>query len=504
MKNKKLEAGLKYQKLGWSIIPVNRDKKPYVEWKEFQTTPPTSDQIIQWLADFPDCNLAVVTGKVSNLVVLDFDNLKTPQDLQKTFKTKLGNKLSNTIIQRSGNGWHVFFRYPKGEDLKTYPKMVPNVDIKAEGGLVTIYPSIHSSKKRYKWWIKTSPLEHDLKYLKNIPAIVLESIIITLGLQEPELEIPKPQLIVGRDMLKKVHPEPKWIVPGVLSAGLTILAGKPKVGKSVFALNILMAMAYGKEVFGKFKMKKGKCIYLALDEGDKALQDRVKSMIKTSSEFKTDSPFIDNLLTTSEWIRMDEGGISLLEEQIKEYEPNLIVIDVLEAFRPATTPKGKSQYQVDYNDMVKIKKLAHSYNVDILALHHLIKSKAEDTHDMIAGSTGLVGGADGQLVLYEKSNKQIILDVRSKHFEAKRYVMERHNLKWKISGLERDVKSTTNKQAVYDVIVSAGGRPITTKEIIDQTGLERDVINKLIYTMKKEGDIRSVGRGVFELKDEFE
>ena len=68
-----------YQKWGVSVIPVvYRDKRPLVDWKEYQSRRPDNEEVAEWWDRYwtdSDANIGIVCGRVSdNLVVLDFDS----------------------------------------------------------------------------------------------------------------------------------------------------------------------------------------------------------------------------------------------------------------------------------------------------------------------------------------------------------------------------------------------------------------------------------------------
>ena len=52
------------------------------------------------------------------------------------------------------------------------------------------------------------------------------------------------------DLQKKKFAPINWVVPGIVVEGLTLLAGKPKRGKSWFALNLALAVAQGGTTLG--------------------------------------------------------------------------------------------------------------------------------------------------------------------------------------------------------------------------------------------------------------
>ena len=72
-----LDKAIKYYELGLSLIPVGKDKKPLLpSWKEYQSQRASLEQIKEWFSN-NDVNIAVVTGLISGIAVVDFDLDKT-------------------------------------------------------------------------------------------------------------------------------------------------------------------------------------------------------------------------------------------------------------------------------------------------------------------------------------------------------------------------------------------------------------------------------------------
>src|SRR5262249_58141949 len=67
-------------------------------------------------------------------------------------------------------------------------------------------------------------------------------------------------------------PEPRWAVEGILPEGVTVLAGKPKLGKSWLALNVALAVAGGGVALGAVRVEGGLVLYLALEDTRRRLQ----------------------------------------------------------------------------------------------------------------------------------------------------------------------------------------------------------------------------------------
>jgi len=140
---------------GLSVIPLKyRGKEPLVPWKEFQKRLPSIKEVEEWLRRFKNFNIAIVTGAVSgNLVVIDFDSEEKFKEFIAKVRednTRLAEVLANTWIVKTGKGYHVYFRIEE-HTFRTKPKLVADVDVKAEGGYVVAPPSIHPSGARYEF-----------------------------------------------------------------------------------------------------------------------------------------------------------------------------------------------------------------------------------------------------------------------------------------------------------------------------------------------------------------
>mgnify|MGYP003146645956 FL=1 len=136
------------EKLNWSIIPVRPDKKPCISWEKYQSELPTIAEIDAWWTQFPDANLAVVTGSISGICVIDID---TSDGLLRLSRL-LGNVMTlNTPISLTPRGGsHIYFSCNSG-DLSNNTGMIEGCDFRANGGYVLIPPSTNGSKVPYKW-----------------------------------------------------------------------------------------------------------------------------------------------------------------------------------------------------------------------------------------------------------------------------------------------------------------------------------------------------------------
>ena len=131
--------------LGFSLIPLKPcGKTPLVKWTEYQTTRASWPLIEQWLQKWPDANIGIVTGEISNLTVIDFD---TPEAFEAAVRD---GWIGDAVIVETGDGYHAYYQHPGG-DIRCKTELFPNVDVRAEGGYAVAPPSIHESGKTYCW-----------------------------------------------------------------------------------------------------------------------------------------------------------------------------------------------------------------------------------------------------------------------------------------------------------------------------------------------------------------
>lgn len=145
------KAALDYLGRGWSVIPVRkRTKRPAVPWRAYQKKLVSEQTLHDWFRRAPDYNVAVVTGALSGLVVLDVDPRHGGQESLRELERRHG-KLPKTIESiTGGGGCHMYFSHPGGE-IHNRTNFKPGLDLRGDGGCIVVPPSVHPSGKRYRW-----------------------------------------------------------------------------------------------------------------------------------------------------------------------------------------------------------------------------------------------------------------------------------------------------------------------------------------------------------------
>ena len=151
MENKLLSSALWYAKQGFSVIPLIPGGK--IPPKDFQVIPyrkkiATEEEIRAWYELEPNYNIGIITGKLSNLFVVDIDT----EEGRETIEPLLPENCETPIAQTPRGGKHLFFSHEVGVTIGT--GVVPGVDIRGEGGYVVVAPSSNGNGKPYSWVIK--------------------------------------------------------------------------------------------------------------------------------------------------------------------------------------------------------------------------------------------------------------------------------------------------------------------------------------------------------------
>lgn len=156
------KTAAEYLARGWAVVPVAAGgKHPLVRWQTFQERLPTGKELEDWYARWSDAGVGIVTGVVSNLVVLDVDPRHGGNDSLRALEREHGPLPHTVEAITGGGGRHVYFTYPDGE-LRNRTALAPGIDLRAEGGLVIAPPSLHASGRRYAWAVSHHPDETEL------------------------------------------------------------------------------------------------------------------------------------------------------------------------------------------------------------------------------------------------------------------------------------------------------------------------------------------------------
>jgi AAA domain-containing protein/bifunctional DNA primase/polymerase-like protein/primase-like protein/IclR-like helix-turn-helix domain-containing protein len=286
----------------------------------------------------------------------------------------------------------------------------------------------------------------------------------------------------GQELLMKKFKPIRWAVKNILPEGLFLLVAPPKVGKSWLALQIALAVGSGGKVLGE-QAEQGGCLVLALEDNDRRLKSRLEKLGATFED-------VADVYFETVWPRVDMGGVKQLDQWLKEHPASrYVVIDVLERFRARRSAKDNA-YTADYDAITALKPLCDKYHVTILIVHHTRKMEADDPLDMVSGTQGLAGGADGVLILKkQRGQNEGELHVMGRDLEqegAYVVVFNRDTCHWEMVGATNTVSKSTTRREILEVLRKAG-KGLKPAEIATFTGRSRQAVFQLLNGLIEEG-----------------
>ncbi len=163
----------------------------------------------------------------------------------------------------------------------------------------------------------------------------------------------------------------RWIVPGLIPEGTTILAAPPKVGKSCLVYQIAVEASIGGDVLGR-RVTPGSVLYLALEDGKRRGQQRLLAALagRTMPRGRLE-------------VQWDARAIGAgLEEDIREWldghpDAVMVAVDTLGKVRPAGDGR-RNAYEVDVAAMNELQNLFRDRPVGLVIVHHARKESTDD------------------------------------------------------------------------------------------------------------------------------
>ena len=271
-----------------------------------------------------------------------------------------------------------------------------------------------------------------------------------------------PETVTAADLMAAELPPVRWGVRGVLPEGVTLLAGKPKLGKSWLALGLCVAVASGGVALGTRQVEQGDVLYLALEDNRRRLQKRLGKMLC--------GPAPEGLEIATAWPKLDEGGVEALGAWLGEHpEARLVAVDTLAKIRQRT--RGQNVYQEDY-----------------AALEELLPL------DEISGSSGLTGGVDGVLVLKRDRGKaDAVLHVDGRDIEEPaEYALkwDAETAGWTIVGDAEEYRMSEERKEIFGVLIEAD-EFLSPGEVADALGKPRNTIKQRLWRMAQDGQVEN-------------
>lgn len=415
---RELQKAKEYLKNGWSIIPLKpNSKEPLIPWKEYQQRYPTQKELETWFSNTQN-GIGIVTGKISNLTVVDVDTLKP-----------VAENIVSTVNVKTPKGRHWYFKYHEG--ITNAVRIKEDTDIRSEGGFVVAPPS-----RNYYWtneYFRVSKLPefpfhlfreeeksneaprprvrgkvnellsnlrqgnrdstftsiigllHRDGYSPDDISAFLSHHAESVGFTELDKKI---NYITTRydnaprincDLVHEQGPEsvydflrdvvaPEWICePVVARQSIVFVSGLPETMKTWITLDLAIEVARGGKWLNKFPVKKCRVLFIDQERHKSETQRRVRKLL-----IGKEIPSINDLYIqcgTTTRLNLDDS-YSAFSNKLQTTRPDLVIVDSFATWHTENENDRQSIQTV----LERIKQLRQDFNCTFLILDHENKS----------------------------------------------------------------------------------------------------------------------------------
>lgn len=237
------------------------------------------------------------------------------------------------------------------------------------------------------------------------------------------------QLEDAVDLLAKEFGPQKWLIPGVIPDGVSLVASRPKLGKTFFSLNLAVGFCLGQVVFDAIQLPNAKVLYLFLEGTERSKQSRIRRLAPGGLPRET-------MLLAHEWSTGYDAANDLRKVLIDHPDVGLVIVDTLQ--RISDNSGAGNAYQKEYSSTAELVSVFNEHSVNALLIHHVNKDHGVslDDFDSISGSYGIQGAVDNMIVLKYASDGSIDFRGRGRDMEETElnFLIEWPEGRWILNG----------------------------------------------------------------------
>ncbi len=314
-------------------------------------------------------------------------------------------------------------------------------------------------------------------------------------------------IVTGDWLDAQEFPPLAWLVPEILPAGYSVIAGPPKVGKSWATLDLALAVAQGSRAFGKVWTGQARpVLLLALEDGHRRIQSRARTLLGSSAAIPANLHLLCDLtpgnflVTVRAW----------LERYAQDGGEALVVVDTLGKIAPPPLP-GEGAYQRDYRIGSELKRVCADHpGVALLVVHHDRKAGATDFVETVSGTNGLTGAADAVLVLSrDRQSDEGLLRITGRDVIENEYALRivdgvawtlAADDLWQAAEVAVELRATSGvgddmSKVIALVTRTPGG--VRASDVVTKLGLEEATARQYLNRAAKGERITKAGRGLY-------
>jgi hypothetical protein len=309
-------------------------------------------------------------------------------------------------------------------------------------------------------------------------------------------------VVDGLTVFRSSGLDQKCVIEGVLYNGLTVFAGRPKVGKSWLTLQLALAVAKGEKFLGELPVHlPGGVVYVALEESQARTATRMQRLVAD------ETPFLQNISMVYSMSPLSQGGDEQLDQILRDKRPSLVIIDTFLALVGGGNSERRDVMRSEYSEIDRIRKIAARHETAMVLVHHMRKSVVgESGIDSVAGSTGVTAAADAIWTL-----KREDADTGACTFEVVGREVEEQSLGlrfrrdgevgWEFVGQGAEMKSMRDQREILTLLREEG--LLSPAKIATLLRLNANRVREILYGMAQAGLVNKHTGGAYGLRPEY-
>lgn len=303
---------------------------------------------------------------------------------------------------------------------------------------------------------------------------------------------PRLRVYTAADLLTMDFPEERWLVPGIIPEGVSMLASPPKTGKSFLFLDLATTISIGGVCMSQ-KVDQAPTLLLALEDNPR----RIKSRIQRLSSLDP-MPLDPRLCSiTCEWPTDGERFTELYRFLDDNPDVKVVFIDTFGRF---TLSQDNNDYSEQTRILTGIKNFAEETGVSILLAHHTRKNhEGEDFLNQSVGSIAIAGGVDNVLILTRKRGQADgVLKVTGRDVQEQELAVhfDNQSCRWAVLGKASDFAESAERREIVNVLKNADGA-LGPKDVAGILKKNISAVKFLLSKMVSDGQIQRINRGEY-------
>lgn len=305
------------------------------------------------------------------------------------------------------------------------------------------------------------------------------------------------QVVDGLTVYRSTGLDQKYIIPGILHNGLTIFAGRPKVGKSWLTLQLALAVARGDKFLGSLPVQMpGRVIYIALEESQARTATRMQRLEDT------ETPFLENISMVYSMSPLSQGGRDQLDKILEDRRPALVIIDTFLAL-VGGSDKKRDVMRSEYTEIDTIRHVATKHETAMVLVHHMRKAVVgESGLDAVAGSTGVTAAADAVWTIKKEDPAAGIcsMEVVGREVEEQSLAIRFKRdgqVGWELMGTGPEVKTIKDEREIMTLLRDEGA--LSPARIAGLLRMNANNVRSVLYSMSQRGAVTRQSSGTYIL-----